>query len=70
MEETVAQKLKRLCEARAAEIRQAQKEGKVVYMEPRAIDTGPSVEEIMKDPTIVFDGKLPTSEEIAKSLKR
>lgn len=72
MEETVAQKLKRLCDARAAEIRQAQKEGKVLqprFQEPEPVDTGPTVEEILKDPLIVFNGQVPTEEEIARDLK-
>lgn len=71
MEETVAQKLKRLCDARAAEIRQAQKDG--VVLKPRfqeeEIDTGPTIEEILKDPVSVFNGEAPTEEEIKRSLK-
>lgn len=74
MEETVAQKLKRLCDARAAEIRQAQKEGRVVvpsyYNESEPMDSGPTLEEILEDPTIVFNGQLPTEEEVARGLKR
>lgn len=72
MEETVAQKLKRLCDARAAEIRQAQKEGKILapkFQEPEIIDDGPSFEEILKNPLLVFDGQVPTGEDIARSLK-
>lgn len=72
MEETIAQKLKRLCDERAAEIRQAQKEGKVVESKFKVeLEVEhPTLEEMLADPTLVFNGELPTEEEIAKNLER